>query len=352
MSYSVQLRAGRDGSVRNFSAEPDQAILDAGLAAELPLPYGCRNAVCRACVVTVAQGEVYYPLGSPPTLSSPEFAAGKALICQARARSDLVLDVDELLTSQPQTLPCRLVAKQWLNHDVLELRLVLRDGDHLNALAGQYVDLVLRDGRRRAFSVASAPPRGAGGAREFELQIRIVPEGEFSGYAAAHLKPRALLRVHGPLGSFYLRKDQDWPVILIAGGTGFAPIKAMVEDLIADHADGVDRPPSIHLYWGARAEPDLYLRELADSWCRKLPDFRFTPVLSEPSPGWGGRTGLVHAAVLEDHSDLSGHSVYISGPPVMVQAVRNTFGAAGVDFERVHADSFDYAHVTGHDAIG
>ena len=225
MSFSVDVRPG-GGS---FTVAAGTPLLDAALDAGLGLPFGCRNAICRACLARLVEGEVSYPLGPPAALSPGEIEAGKVLLCQARAQSDLVLEAEEIAADAPRTLPCRVTAKNWLGHDVLELRLALRDGDGFRGRPGQYVDLVLRDGRRRAFSVANV----MSGAKELELQIRVIPGGEFSSYAAEHLKEKALLRVHGPLGAFFLRKDEARPVILVAGGTGFAPIKAMMEDAIA-----------------------------------------------------------------------------------------------------------------------
>lgn len=340
MSFSVKLEPGGQA----FDAAPEDALLDAALSAGLSMPFGCRNAICRACEAKLVAGEVRYPLGPPAALSAAEIEAGKVLLCQARATSDVIIEAEETRSDVPRTLPCRLTAKTWLSHDVLELRLALRDGDELRAEAGQYVDLVLRDGRRRAFSVANPPA----GARELQLQIRVIPDGEFSSYAAEHLKEKALLRVHGPLGNFYLRRQAGRPVLLIAGGTGFAPIKAIIEDAMNG---GFIQP--MHLYWGVRAKRDLYQLELAERWAATYPGFRFTPVLSEPASDetWEGRTGFVHEAVLSDYEDLSGHAVYLSGPPVMVQAMRDGGLGQGLDPDFVFADTFDYAYVTGHDTV-
>ena len=340
MSHTVHLQP----SGRSFPADSATPLLDAALDAGLRMPFGCRNAVCRACEARLLSGRVRYPLGPPAALRSDEVAAGKVLLCQARAESDLSLEVEELAAAGPRTMPCRVLSKSWLAHDVLEVRLALREADSLDALAGQYIDLILRDGRRRAFSVANA----ANATREIELQLRVIPGGEFSSYAAEHLKERALLRLHGPLGAFYLRKDQDRPVILIAGGTGFAPIKAIIEDALAS-----ELAAPMHLYWGVRAQRDLYHAALAQSWVESLPAFRFTPVLSEPTPGeaWAGRTGFVHQAVLDDYADLSAHSVYMSGPPVMIESARDSFRAHALNVDYLYSDSFDYAYVTGHDSL-
>ena len=338
MTHSVELRP----SGRRFEVLAGQSVLDAALEAGLGVPFGCRNAICRACEARLLKGNITYPSGLPAALNVAESHAGKVLLCQARAASNLVIEAQESPAGVPRTLPCRVSAKTWLSHDVVELRLELRDGDWIVALPGQYVDLVLRDGRRRAFSLAS-PARPGG---ELELQLRVVPGGEFSSYAANHLKQRALLRVHGPLGAFYLRKSAGRPVILIAGGTGFAPIKAIIEDALSS---GMTQP--MHLYWGVRARRDLYLEELAKGWAAKHSQFRFSAVLSEPQAAdeWTGAVGFVHRAVLADYPDLSGHTLYVSGPPRMVQAVRQEFPSHGLDPDQLFADSFDYAYVTGHD---
>ena len=205
------------------------------------------------------------------------------------------------------------------------------------------MDILLRDGRRRAFSLANAP-------REddvLELQVRHVPGGAFSEYAFSHLKERALLRLRGPLGSFYLRKDTGRSLILMAGGTGFAPIKGIIEGALAN---GLEE--EMYLYWGARARRDLYMDELVNTWVERHPKLHYRPVLSEPGPDddWRGRTGFVHQAVADDFADLSAFAVYMSGPPVMVQAGREAFLARGLDPAHVHSDSFDYAYETGHDS--
>lgn len=325
--------------------EPGESVLDAALRQGLALPYGCRNGACRSCRGRILAGGVEYPGGPPKSLGPLDDAQGFALLCMAHPTSDLQIQVEEIDSEQQITvrnLPCRVVAKRALAHDVVSLELALPTAERLQYLPGQYVDILLRDGRRRAFSIANAPREDD----RLELQIRHVPGGTFSDYVFQHLKERALLRLRGPLGSFYLRTRDRRPVILMAGGTGFAPIKAIVEGALA-----AQFPQRMHLYWGARARRDLYLDPLARAWAAEHAGFEYTPVLSQPEPGehWTGRTGLVHQAVLDDHPDLSPFAVYASGPPVMVAAGREQFAGRGLDPAAYHSDSFDYAYETGHD---
>ena len=326
-------------------AEADESVLDAALRQGLALPYGCRNGACRSCKGSILEGQVEYPGGIPKSLTSLDVAQGFALLCTAHATTDLRIAVEEIDSEQKivvRNLPCRVARKHQLAHDVIGLELMLPASERLQYLPGQYVDVLLRDGRRRAFSLANA-------AREddrLELQIRRVPGGSFSEYVFQHLKERALLRLRGPLGSFYLRKKDHRPIILMAGGTGFAPIKAIVEGALADGFPG-----KMHLYWGVRACRDLYMHELASTWAAEHEALEYTPVLSEPMPGdeWTGRTGFVHDALIADLADLSPFTVYVSGPPLMVTAGRENFIAHGLDPARFHSDSFDYAYETGHD---
>jgi len=341
LSYRIHI----EPSGHAFTAQADESVLDAALEHGLALPYGCRNGACRSCKGRVLEGEVHYPERDPPALTPFDTAQGFALLCMARAKTDLRVEVEEIDSEQDiivRNLPCRVVAKQWLAHDVIGLELALPASERLQYLPGQYLDILLRDGRRRAFSIANAPRADD----RLELQIRHVPGGAFSDYVFEHLKERALLRLRGPLGSFYLRRKDPRPVILMAGGTGFAPIKAIIEGALAS---GFDEP--MHLYWGARAERDLYMHERACAWAAEHAGFEYVPVLSEPQTenAWAGRTGFVHQAVLADFPDLSDYAVYASGPPVMITAAREHFVARGLDVGRLHSDSFDYAYATGHD---
>ena len=334
-------------SGRVLEVKPEESVLEAALRQGVALPYGCRNGACRSCRARILDGAVHYPDGPPKALQPSDRDDGFVFLCAAHLRAGARIEVEEIDADRDivvRTLLCRLVEKEILAHDVVALRLRLQEGERLRFLAGQYVDVVLRDGRRRAFSLASPPD----GESLYELQIRHVPGGEFSGYAFEHLKPRAILRLLGPLGSFYLRKTPPRPAVLMAGGTGFAPIKSIIEDALND---GFAEP--MHLYWGARARRDLYHDALARRWAREHGNFHYTPVLSEPTAQceWRGRTGFVHEAVLGDFPDLSGWGAYLSGPPAMVSAARRTLVAQGLDPTCLHSDSFDYAFETGHDGL-
>jgi len=318
-------------------------VLDAALRGGIALPYGCRNGACGACMGRLLHGEVGYEGGLPSALTEAEEQNGQALFCQARPRSELEIEVREAEGArdiQVRTLPCRVVTLDRLAHDVIRLHLKLPDTERLQFLAGQYIEILLKDGRRRAFSLANAPHDD----RYLELHVRHVQGGSFTEYVFSQMKAKTLLRFQGPLGSFYLREDSDRPIVLIAGGTGFAPIKGIIEHALAE---GITRP--MHLYWGVRAHRDLYMDTLARDWATQHENLAYVPVLSEPSPGdgWAGRTGLVHEAVLADFRDLSPYEVYASGPPVMVKTVRETFVPRGLAPEHLFSDAFEFAHETG-----
>ena len=322
-----------------FDVADGESILDAALRQGHALPYGCRNGTCAACQGRVLSGSVTYPDGAPPALTDQAAAAGQAILCQARPAEDTEVEIREIEEARDivvRTLPVRVAAIDALSHDVTRLRVRLPAAERLQFLAGQYIDLLLKDGRRRSFSLANPPEQDD----VLELHVRRVPGGKFSDLLLSDMKVKALLRFEGPLGSFFLREDSERPIVLMAGGTGFAPIKSIVEHAVAA---GIERP--MHLFWGARARRDLYLETLAAGWAETHPWFRFTPVLSEPDPAddWAGETGFVHEAVLRHYPDLSGHQVYMSGPPPMIEAARTAFRDAGLPREELFFDSFDYA---------
>nr|HQC72768.1 FAD-binding oxidoreductase [Candidatus Competibacteraceae bacterium] len=271
--------------------------------------------------------------------SAAEQAAGKVLLCQAYPCSDLVIAAREVKSSgdiRARLPPCRVERRELLAPDVMRLYLKLPSTERLQFLAGQYVDILLADGRRRGFSLANPPHAD----ELLELHVRHVPGGFFTGFVFERMKDKALLRFQGPLGTFFLREDSPRPIILVGGGTGFAPLKGMLE-----HAFHVGLQRSLHLYWGARARVDLYLDELPRQWAAQHAHFRYTPVLSEPDAGedWPGRSGWVHEAVAADYPDLSGYDVYMSGPPAMIEAAKPVFAARGLPAEQLFYDAFDFA---------
>lgn len=331
MSFKIQI----DPSGHQFSVGPGETILDAALRQGIGLPYGCRSGNCGSCVADLNEGSVAYPSGTPSALENQK--PGSCLPCQAVPESDLRLGVREVETVQEleiRTLPCRVARIEHLAHDVARLYLKLPDGQRLQFLAGQYLDFMLADGRRRAFSIANAPHDD----ELIELHVRRVPGGDFTDYVFERMREKAILRIQAPLGRFFLHEDSERPVILMGGGTGFAPLKGIIE-----HAFHIGDQRPMHLYWGVRARRDLYLAELPNRWAQTHANFRFTPVLSEPDADWDGRRGWVHEAVLADHPQLAEYDLYMSGPPVMIDAAATAFAAAGLSREHMFSDAFEYA---------
>jgi len=336
MAFQVTLKP----SGHSFTVEPGQKILDAGLAAGLFMPYSCRSGVCRTCMGKVSEGGVDFGTVHPTYLPDAEKAKGCALLCQATAHSDLVIDVKELEGLAGITfgkVPCRVVSISRPSGDVAVLDLRLPMNENMMFVAGQYVDLLLKDGKKRSYSIA-CPPQPEG-VSHVQLHIRHLPGGHFTDKLfGGGVKERDVMRFEGPLGSFYLREDCDKPIVLVASGTGFAPIKAIIEHAIRRT---IKRP--MRLYWGCRAKADLYMLDLPQKWAAEQPNFQFIPVLSEPTAqnAWSGRTGLVHQAVMQDLPDLAGYQVYACGAPVMVDAARADFvSRCGLPEAEFYADSF------------
>ena len=327
-------------SGHQFDVEPGNTLLRAALEAGIHLPYGCRNGACGACKGRVVSGQVDRGLYTEGALSEAELARGYALFCCARPLSDLVIESREVGAVRDipvKTLPCRVQKLARLAPDVMLLQLKLPASERLQFLAGQYIDILLKDGRRRSFSIANAPQ-----ADDYlELHVRQVPGGHFTSHVFHAMRERDILRFEGPHGDFFLREDSAKPVVLLAGGTGFAPIKAIVE-----HAFHQKSMRPMALYWGARDRAGLYLHELAESWAASHPGFMYVPVLSEPlnADGWQGRTGLVHQAAMADFPDLSGHQVYACGAPAMIEAARfDLISRCGLKNEDFFADAFTFA---------
>ncbi len=319
-------------SGHTFEVRSGETLLEAALRQGIGLPYGCRNGACGACKGVLRSGSLAYGEYQERALHDAEKAAGKALTCCTTALTDIVFEVRELSGAKDltiRTLPCRVEKVERPAEDVAIISLKLPAGERLQFLAGQYIDILMKDGKRRSFSMASAPHDDA----FLQLHVRKTPGGAFSKYVFEEMRERAILRFEGPLGTFYLREDSDKPMIFVAGGTGFAPIKAQIEHLL-HHGD--DRP--VVLYWGVRSRSDLYLPELPARWQAESPSFSYVPVLSDPLPGdeWPGRTGFVHQAVLDDFADLSGYQVYACGAPGMTDIAKQTF----VEQRRLLADEF------------
>ncbi len=336
MTYRISLQP--DG--HQFDAEADQTVLEAALAADLLLPHGCRDGACGTCKGKVLEGEVDYGIYSENALTDAEREAGLALFCCARPLGDLVLEARNVTRAADipvKKLPCRVQKLDRLAADVMLVDLKLPASEAFRFRAGQYIDILLAGGQRRSFSIANAPDDAA----HLELHVRRIEDGKFTNHVFDTMKEKDILRFEGPLGSFWLREDSARPIVMVAGGTGFAPIKSNVEHMIAR---GLTRP--VTLYWGARDRAGLYLDALARSWEAALPGLRYIPVLSDlgPEDDWDGRRGLVHQAVLDDLGDLSGHEVYACGAPGMIAAARNSFTTErALPEDQFFADAFTFA---------
>jgi NAD(P)H-flavin reductase/ferredoxin len=321
----------------NVSARPGETLLDAGLRAGLALPYDCRNGGCGVCECTILNGRVDHGAFQPGVLTEAKRAAGKTLMCTATPLEDIEIEVavDSLkpgATTEQEVHIGRVERMERLNEDVIRLHLSLPGNERMAFAAGQYINILLEDGAKRAFSFASAPHDNA----QIELHIRLVPGGRFTTRVFESMKVGDEIRFEGPVGRFTLHAG-DRPILMVAGATGFAPIKSIVED--AFHR-GVQRP--MWLYWGVRRPGDLYMRELADRWEREHANFRFVPVVSDPEPGdaWGGRSGLVHEAMLADFPSLAGHEVYVCGSVRMVENAVPALLAQGLDGNACFSDAF------------
>lgn len=340
VSYQVTLKT----SGKQFSVSQDETVLEAALRHGINLPYGCKNGACGSCKGKVLEGQITHGQHSENALSKADETAGGILFCCSHPQTDLVIEAREVQGSGDiaiRKVPCRVNTILKPSNDVAILKLQLPAAERFQFLAGQYIEFLLKDGQRRAYSIAN-PPEQEG---PLELHIRHLPGGLFTdfvfGAVSPALKEKDILRFEGPLGNFFLREDSKKPIIFLAAGTGFAPIKSIIEQM---QAKKITR--SIELYWGGRCPSDLYLNELCKSWEQEIPDFKYIPVISDglPEDVWQGRTGFVHQAVIEDHPDLKDFQVYACGAPVMVNAARNEFSSkCHLPEEEFFADSFTSA---------
>ena len=318
-----------------FDVDAGESVLAAALRQGVMLPYGCKNGACGSCKGKILEGGVDYGHYHARVLTEPERAHGKALFCQAKPLGDLVIECRTIGAAKDiavRTLPCRVQQLEKVADDAMVVRLKLPANERLQFLAGQYIDFLLKGGERRSFSMANAPHAD----ELIELHVRRVPGGSFTEHVFGKMKERDILRLEGPLGSFFLREDSAKPVIFVASGTGFAPIKSIIESA---RQRGVSRPMT--LYWGGRRPKDLYLNALAETW--SAPAFKYVPVVSDAlaEDQWAGRTGFVHRAVMQDFPDMSGHQVYACGVPIMVDSARKDFIAqCRLPEDEFYADSF------------
>lgn len=331
MSYRITIKP----SNHTFEAQSDDTVLEAALREGHVLAYSCRNGACGTCKGKVLEGAVDYGVYQAETLTDADKQQGLALFCQARPQSDLVIECREINAVKDvpvRTLPCRVHDMEKLAPDVMRIQLKLPANERLQFLAGQYLDILMRGGMRRSLSMANPPHDD----QLLELHLRNYG-GPFSQHVFDKMKTKDILRFEGPLGTFFLREDSAKPIIFVASGTGFAPIKAMIENALHK---GLTRPMT--LYWGGRRKADLYLTELAQSWARDH-GIAYVPVLSEalPEDNWTGRAGFVHRSVMEDFPDLANYQVYACGTPLMVDAARRDFTAAcGLPEAEFYSDSF------------
>lgn len=337
MTFQVTIQP----SQHQFTVTAEQTVLDAALAAGILFPYSCRSGACSTCKAKVVSGSIQPVPSAEVVLSPEEREAGYTLLCQARATSDLVVESREIRLAsdiQVRKLPSRVTSMTRPAADVAVLQLQLPATETFKFYAGQYVELILKDGKRRSYSMANPPHSAAA----LELHIRHLPGGLFTdhvfGVGATQMKEREILRIEGPLGSFFLREDSDLPIVMLASGTGFAPIKSIIEHMVHQ---GIQRP--VTLYWGGRRPADLYMDALAQSWASTIPHFTYVPVVSDAlaEDAWTGRTGFVHKAVMEDFPDLAGHQVYACGAPIVVDSARREFVAhCKLPDDAFFADSF------------
>jgi CDP-4-dehydro-6-deoxyglucose reductase len=334
--YTVTIQS----SGRHFPVAPGETVLEAAQRAGIALPYSCRAGVCGSCKATLLEGHCEYPRNPPVALSGTSPSQHAILLCQAVPTENLLIEAREVTSVEDiarRQLDVAVSRKWMLAPDVIGLHFQPAAGQpRLQWLPGQYLDVLLDEGRRRPFSIANHPQADG----SIELHVRHVSGGGFTSWVHDSLKEGDALRIEGPLGTFVPREDSERPMVFMAGGTGFAPVKAIVEHFMAL---GTRRP--MRVYWGARSAADLYLRELAAGWAGKAHDLVFHAVISDPeqAAASGLRMGLVHEAVLEDQPDLSGYDVYMSGPPAMIDAGRKLFVDAGLPEGRLYYDSFDYA---------
>jgi CDP-4-dehydro-6-deoxyglucose reductase, E3 len=340
MSYSVTVQP----SGKQFTVESEQFLLEAGIKQGVVLPYGCKNGACGSCKCKLVSGEVDQGAHQASALTPKDIEAGMILTCCATLKSDVVLEARVIASAGDypiKKMPCRIASLSKAAPDVMIMKLQLPAAEKMQYLAGQFVEILLRDGSRRAYSMGCAPHL----ADQVELHVRHLPGGKFTdplfGVTTPAMKEKDILRFEGPLGTFFLREDSDKPMVLLASGTGFAPIKALIEH---SQFKSITRPMT--LYWGGRRPQDLYMHELCEQWAKEMPHFTYVPVISDAlvEDNWQGRTGFVHQAVMKDFADLSTHQVYACGAPIVIDSAQRDFvDKCALPADEFYADSFTHA---------
>ncbi|MEY3122840.1 MAG: hypothetical protein RI993_1665 [Pseudomonadota bacterium] len=336
--YQILLRP----SGHIFYAESTETILEAALRQGLSLPYGCRNGACGTCKGKIIQGHVDYGCYDEAVLTELEKQQGMALFCRAIPHSDLEIESREIVAIKDikvRTLPCRVQKLDHVAPDVMIIYLKLPANERLQFLPGQYIDILMKDGQRRSFSLANAPQDDD----LLQLHAKNYNGGVFSQYVFSQMKEKDILRFEGPLGTFCLREapEKGTSIIFLAGGTGFAPVKSMLEHIFQNE-NSPFKQCNILFYWGTRTHADLYLDKLPKKWAIENKNFSYVPVLSESAPAdaWQGRIGLVHQAVMEDFIALSNCQIYACGAPGMISAAYHAFQTRGLKAENFFSDAF------------
>jgi CDP-4-dehydro-6-deoxyglucose reductase, E3 len=339
MSFNISVQP----SGREFTANADETLLSAALRQGIGLPYGCKDGACGSCKCKKISGEVTHDTYQPKALSDEEKSNGFVLTCRASALTDVVLESRQVTQEGAfpiKKMPVRVLSLEKKSDDVMLVKLQLPANDVMKFHAGQYIDFLLKDGDRRSYSMANAPHTLTEGNHVIELHIRHMPGGKFTDHVFSAMKEKEIQRIEGPQGSFYLREDSEKPIVLLASGTGFAPIKAILE-----HIQHKNIKRSVSLYWGGRRPGDLYLNDWVNQLLAALPNFKYIPVISNATPQdqWNGRTGFVHQAVLQDISDIKDYEVYACGAPIVIESAKRDYVAAGLPEEAFYADSFTSA---------
>ncbi len=334
MTYKVTIHP----SGHTFEVDAGEPILDAAMRNNIELPYGCRGGACGSCADFIVNGEVYYD-DEPIALDDEMKANNQALFCIAKTARDIEISIEEITQGQQfevKQYGCHVSSKNKLCHDVIALKITLDNDQRLQYHAGQYIEFILKDGKRRAFSIANAPHKD----ELLELHIRHVDGGLFTDFLFESMPDNESLQLQGPLGQFYLREDRHRPIIMVGGGTGFGPLKAMIE-----HIEYVGFEQPVHLFMGVRALRDLYMQEMTEGWISNNNKLSFIPVLSEPldEDNWQGETGFVHESVARHFPDLKDFDIYMSGPPPMINAAVELFINQGASRDNMFSDAFEYS---------